>query len=67
VLVYYAVINLAALRLPADRRRWPWWTSALGLLLCLVLAVLLPTPPVLVTAAVLVVAWTACTVLPRPG
>jgi basic amino acid/polyamine antiporter, APA family len=67
LLVYYAVINLAALRLPADRRRWPWWTSALGLLLCLVLAVLLPTPPVLVTAAVLVVAWTACTVLPRPG
>jgi basic amino acid/polyamine antiporter, APA family len=53
VLVYYAVINLAALRLPAADRRWPAWTAMLGLLLCLGLAVLLPPSQVLVTAAVL--------------
>lgn len=54
VLVYYAVINLAALRLPAADRRWPAWTSLLGLLLCLGLAALLPLTQVLVTAGVLV-------------
>ena len=37
VLVYYALINLAALRLPAADRRWRW-TSALGIVLSLVLA-----------------------------
>jgi basic amino acid/polyamine antiporter, APA family len=65
VLVYYAVINAAALRLPAALRRWPAWTSVLGLVMCVGLAVLLPLTQVLITAAVLLVAWTACTVLPR--
>lgn len=38
VLVYYAITNLAALRLPAEHRRYPRWVAALGLLGCLGLA-----------------------------
>ncbi|WP_219418684.1 APC family permease [Pseudonocardia nigra] len=65
VLVYYAVINVAALRLPAAQRRWPAWTSCLGLLLCLGLAVLLPLQQVLITAAALAVGWGICTMHAR--
>jgi basic amino acid/polyamine antiporter, APA family len=65
VLVYYAVINLAALRLPVAERSWPRWTSVLGLLLCLGLAGLLPTPQVAITAVTLAVGWLLCTVLAR--
>jgi basic amino acid/polyamine antiporter, APA family len=67
VLVYYAVINLAALRLPLPQRHWPGWTAALGLLFCLALAVLLPVTQVAITAGVLAICWTACTVLPQRG
>ncbi len=38
VLVYYAITNLAALRLPAEARLWPRWVSAFGLASCLTLA-----------------------------
>ncbi|HTQ04415.1 MAG TPA: APC family permease [Polyangiaceae bacterium] len=38
VLVYYALTNLAALRLPADQRLYPVWKSWLGLSSCLGLA-----------------------------
>jgi basic amino acid/polyamine antiporter, APA family len=38
VLVYYAITNLAALRLPAEHRRFPRAVPALGLLSCLALA-----------------------------
>lgn len=38
VLVYYALTNLAALRLPADRRRYPRAVPAAGLVCCLGLA-----------------------------
>jgi len=67
VLVYYGVINVAALRLEPAARSWPRWTSVLGLVLCCVLAALLPLAQVLITAAVLLVAWTACTLLPHRG
>lgn len=67
VLVYYAVINVAALRLPAALRRWPAWTSMLGLVLCVTLAVLLPLPQVLITAAALAVTWTFCALWARRG
>jgi APA family basic amino acid/polyamine antiporter len=67
VLVYYAVINLAALRLPPAQRRWPEWTSWLGLVLCLGLAVLLPARQVLITAAALVVGWILCTLYASRG
>lgn len=38
VLVYYAITNLAALRLPAKDRLYPRWIAAAGLLGCLALA-----------------------------
>ena len=67
VLVYYAVVNLAALRLAPMQRHWPEWTSWLGLVLCLGLAVLLPARQVLITAAALVVGWTLCTLYASRG
>jgi APA family basic amino acid/polyamine antiporter len=38
VLIYYAITNGAALRLPAQERLFPVWVSAAGLLSCLLLA-----------------------------
>lgn len=38
VLVYYALTNLAALRLPASQRLFPRWTAAAGLVACTALA-----------------------------
>jgi len=38
VLVYYALTNLSALRLPADKRRFPRFIPVLGILSCLGLA-----------------------------
>lgn len=38
VLIYYALTNLAALRLPAAAQRFPRWVSAAGLISCLFLA-----------------------------
>jgi APA family basic amino acid/polyamine antiporter len=38
VLIYYALTNLAALRLPPEHRRYPRWISAVGLASCLGLA-----------------------------
>jgi APA family basic amino acid/polyamine antiporter len=35
VLVYYAITNLAVLRLPAEARRYPRWIAAAGLAGCL--------------------------------
>jgi APA family basic amino acid/polyamine antiporter len=63
VLVYYAVINLAALRMSPAERTWPRWTSGLGLLLCVGLAALLPTRQVAITVVALAVGWTLCTLL----
>ena len=38
VLVYYAINNLAALRLPPDQRRFPRWIAWAGLFACAFLA-----------------------------
>ncbi len=38
VLVYYAITNLAALRLPKESRRFPRWIAVVGLVACLFLA-----------------------------
>jgi APA family basic amino acid/polyamine antiporter len=65
VLVYYAVINLSALRLPLGQRNWPGWTAGLGVVGSLVLALLLPFTQVAITAGLLAIIWTACTVLPQ--
>jgi APA family basic amino acid/polyamine antiporter len=64
-LVYFALVNLAALRLPSGTRRWPAWTSVLGAPLCLGLAVLLPRTQVVIAAAVLVAGWLLSTALAR--
>ncbi len=65
VLVYYAVINAAALRLRRAERRWPPWTAWLGLALCIGLALLLPPTSVLITSGVLAVGLAATTLLGR--
>jgi len=58
VLVYYAITNLAALRLPPDARRFPRWVSLAGLISCLALA-LFVDPSVLAVGAGLLVAGLA--------
>jgi len=45
VLLYYGITNLAALRLPAELRRYPRWVPVAGLLGCLLLA--FHVPPVM--------------------
>jgi basic amino acid/polyamine antiporter, APA family len=47
VLTYYALTNASAWRLGADERRWPRWLAGLGLALCVVLALTLPTVAVI--------------------
>lgn len=42
VLVYYAITNLAALRLPREQRMFPAWVAAGGLAACLFLAFWVP-------------------------
>jgi len=61
VLVYYAVVNLAALRLPRAQRRWSAWTSVLGVALCLGLATQLPQEQVVLTGLALALGWLGCT------
>lgn len=53
VLVYYAITNLAALRLPKDQRLYPRWISLVGLVGCLLLATCIPAPAWLVGGALL--------------
>ncbi|HEY9554611.1 APC family permease [Allosphingosinicella sp.] len=42
VLIYYAITNLAALRLPREQRLFPAWVAVAGLLACLFLAFWVP-------------------------
>jgi basic amino acid/polyamine antiporter, APA family len=44
VLIYYAITNLAALRLPDEQRLYPKWVAATGLAACLFLAFWVPVP-----------------------
>jgi APA family basic amino acid/polyamine antiporter len=48
VLVYYAVVNAASLRLTTEERRWPRPLAVVGLLGCVTLAVSLLTEGVFV-------------------
>ncbi|MGI5132710.1 amino acid permease [Pseudonocardia sp. CA-107938] len=66
VLLAYAVVNLAAMRLPAAGRSWPRWAPVLGLVLTLVLAASLPPIQVLVAVALVAVGWAAATVRVTP-
>jgi APA family basic amino acid/polyamine antiporter len=52
VLVYYALTNLAALQLPADRQLYPAWIARAGLLACVGLAFFV-TPWVWITGLAL--------------
>lgn len=65
VLVYYAVVNVAASRLTPRERRWPGWTAWAGLVLCVGLALLLPVTSVLITAGVLAAGMLLTTLLGR--
>jgi APA family basic amino acid/polyamine antiporter len=57
VLWYYAVANLAALRLTATERRWPRFISVLGLVGCLALGLSLSPSTVVVGAGLLLLGW----------
>lgn len=67
VLVYYAVANLGALRLPADQRRWPRWLAAAGLASCLLLAAALPWRMILTASAAITLAMLARAVVRASG
>jgi APA family basic amino acid/polyamine antiporter len=54
VLIYYAITNLAAYQLPADKRRYPRPVAALGLLACLFLAFWVE-PAIWLTGSLLIV------------
>lgn len=55
MLIHYALVHLATLRTPG--RRYPGWVPAVGLVLCVGLAALLPVTSVLITLGVLAVGW----------
>lgn len=55
VLTYYALTNLAALRLPSELRLYPRWINIVGLAGCLSLAVFVDAAVVAVAGGVLVV------------
>lgn len=42
VLIYYGILNLAALKLPADQRMYPKWLAVIGLCACFFLAFWVP-------------------------
>jgi APA family basic amino acid/polyamine antiporter len=56
VLAYYAIANASAWTLGDDRRRWPRWLAALGLVGCADLELSLPLPSVVSGAGVLALA-----------
>jgi APA family basic amino acid/polyamine antiporter len=57
VLWYYAVANLAALRLNETERRWPRFISVLGLVGCLALGLSLAPSTVAVGVGLLLLGW----------
>jgi basic amino acid/polyamine antiporter, APA family len=61
LLVHYALVCLAALLLPADRRNWPAWAFAAGSVLCVLLALLLPLRGLVITTLVLAALWAITT------
>jgi basic amino acid/polyamine antiporter, APA family len=57
VLLYYAITNAAALKLPPDARMFPRWTAWAGMVSCVFLAVWLDPAVVGVSLAVIVVGF----------
>jgi APA family basic amino acid/polyamine antiporter len=58
VLIYYAITNGAALRMPSDLRRFPRWIAVAGLISCLLLAAFIEPALWLVGGGVLLVGLT---------
>ncbi len=67
VLVYYAITNLAALRLPPEHRRFPRWIAWAGLLACLSLAVFVDVRAWIAAAAILAGGWGLRALVRRAG
>ena len=61
LLVHYALVGLAAVLLPAERRTWPGAVFAVGAVLCVLLALLQPVRGLAVTIAALAVLWVLAT------
>jgi APA family basic amino acid/polyamine antiporter len=66
ILIYYAITNAAALRLPAAQARYPRGIAVLGLLACLVLAASLRGAAIAGGVALLAVGFGLRLVLTRP-
>jgi basic amino acid/polyamine antiporter, APA family len=65
LLVHYALVGLAAVLLPRERRSWPAGVFAAGAVLCVLLALLLPLRGLAVTVTVLAVLWVLATLHAR--
>lgn len=55
ILLYYGIANVAALRMPAERKRFPDWVPLFGLVACAVLALSLDGRTILIGLGVLAV------------
>jgi len=55
VLAYYAIANASAYTQDDDRRRWPRWLNAVGVVACVVLVASLPWRSVVAGAIVLAI------------
>lgn len=67
VLVYYAITNLAAIRLPDEHRLYPVWVAWVGLVVCLSLAVWVEPVALLAGAGVLAIGLVGRLVASRIG
>jgi APA family basic amino acid/polyamine antiporter len=65
ILVYYAITNVAALRMPAPLRLYPRFIAYTGLVACSLLALSLPLPTILTGTALLAAAFAARLLLRR--
>jgi APA family basic amino acid/polyamine antiporter len=65
LLVHYALVGLAAVLLPAERRSWPAAVFAVGAVLCVLLALLLPLHGLAATMGALAVLWVLATLHAR--
>jgi hypothetical protein len=61
LLVHYALVGFAAVLLPAERRTWPGGVFAVGAVLCVLLALLMPLRGLGVTVVALAVLWVLAT------
>jgi APA family basic amino acid/polyamine antiporter len=57
VLAYYAITNVAALRLPREQRRFPRWIAWAGLVGCVGLSAFVPWPTLAAAAGVVAVGF----------